>query len=159
VTSQNKTPKQTQLPQHQRKSRLTALVIDFTAVTLAMAPFAALIPLAAEWLRSGHFAWSFQRKYTVASDFYIGFPLVFVIMGLLAVYFAWPIARDRQTLGCYALRLKVTPDESIRGRFGLSQGLRRVFLGFIGLCSLPFMVRSSHGDLRATICGRTGITC
>jgi len=119
--------------------RFTAFVIDFVAVTLAMAPFAALIPLAAEWLRSGHFAWSFQRRYTIDSDFYLGVPLVFIMMGLLAVYFAWPIARGKQTLGCYTLRLKVTPDESIRRRFGLSQGLWRVFLGFIGLCSWPFI--------------------
>ena len=121
------------------KRRFAAFLIDFYVVMMTMTPFVALIPLAAEALRTGQFAWAFERKYTVDSDFYIAIPLVLVMMGLLAVYFAWPIGKGRQTVGCYLLRLKVTPDDASRGHFGLSRGLRRVFLGFIGLGSWPFI--------------------
>lgn len=121
------------------KRRFAAFVIDFYVAMMAMTPFAALIPLAAEAHRTGRFAWYFQRTYTVNSDFIIAIPLAFVMMGLLAVYFAWPIVNARQTIGCYLLGLKVAPVESTPRRFGMPRGLRRVFLGFIGLCSWPFI--------------------
>jgi hypothetical protein len=67
-------------------------------------------------------------------------------MALVALYFALPIvANGTQTLGCYLLRLKVTPSEQLDKRYGLAEGFKRVALGFIGLCTWPFMWALGRG--------------
>lgn len=82
------------------KRRFAAFFVDFYVALGATAPFLALIPLAVEAARTGTFAWSFERRYTVDSDWYLGIPLVLVAMAILALYFAWPVATNRQTIGC-----------------------------------------------------------
>jgi hypothetical protein len=120
--------------------RFVAFVIDFFIAMATTAPFFALVPLVVEAFRTGMFAWSFERTYTVTSDWYLAIPLSLVLMSLLVLYFAVPVTKGRQTVGCYLLRLKVVPGESeLGGRFGLSQALRRVVLAFIGLCSWPLI--------------------
>ncbi len=48
----------------------------------------------------------------VPSDWIIAISLFFVMLTLLMLYFALPIAKDRQTIGDYLMRLKVVPDQS-----------------------------------------------
>jgi uncharacterized RDD family membrane protein YckC len=119
--------------------RFFAFLVDFFVVMMTLAPVIVLIPLAAEGFRTGRFAWYFERKYIVASDRAIAIPLTLSLMMLMALYFALPIVRSKQTVGCYLLAVKVVPDTSDGRRFGLTDGLKRVALGFIGLCSWPFM--------------------
>jgi hypothetical protein len=114
-------------------------VIDFYIVILTISPFAALFPLMAEASRTGSFAWSFERKFTVPSDWYIGILLVLFTLTSMVLYFAFPVAMGTQTAGCYLLGLKVIPNLPGNGRLGLARGLRRVVLGFIGLCTWPFI--------------------
>ena len=119
--------------------RLAAFVIDFYIAMLCVSPIIALIPLAAEANRTGRLSWFFERNYTVSSDWYLGVPMVLFAMVLVACYFAVPISKRTQTVGCYLLGLKVVSTKSEDERIGLSRGLKRVFLGFIGLCSWPFV--------------------
>jgi len=119
--------------------RLAAFLLDFYIAMFCTAPIVALIPLTIEAIRTGKFAWFFERKYTVPSDWYVGVPLVLFTMAVVAAYFAVPIARRTQTVGCFLLGLKVIPATQEIDSIGLSRGLRRAFLGFIGLCSWPFM--------------------
>jgi RDD family protein len=128
------------------KRRFAAFFLDFYVALTSTAPFAALIPLAAEAVRTGSFAWSFKRRYTVDADWYLVVPMVLAEMALVALYFAWPVARNRQTVGCYLLRLRVVPAESSRARRSLALGFRRVTLGFIGLCTWPVMWLFGRGD-------------
>lgn len=126
--------------------RFLAFLVDFFVVMVTLAPVTALIPLAAEGFRTGRFSWYFERKYMVASDEGIAIPLTLSLMMLMALYFALPIVKSKQTVGCYLLAVKVVPDTSGGRRFGLSDGLKRVALGFIGLCSWPFMWLLGRGD-------------
>jgi len=129
------------------KRRFAAVVIDFFVATAVMAPFLGLVPLAIEASRTGTLVWAFERHYTVASDWYVVIPLTVIGMLALMLYFALPIVRDRQTIGCFLLRLKVTPGKSVLGgRFALPQALRRVVLAFIGLCSGPFIWLLGRGE-------------
>jgi uncharacterized RDD family membrane protein YckC len=126
--------------------RIAAFVIDFYIAMLCTAPIIALIPLTTEAIRTGKFSWFFERTYTVPSDWYVGIPLVLFTMALVAAYFAVPIGRRTQTVGCYLLGLKVVSTRQERNPIRLSRGLRRVFLGFIGLCSWPFMWLLGRGQ-------------
>jgi uncharacterized RDD family membrane protein YckC len=126
--------------------RLVAFLVDFCVAMLSIAPVVALIPLAAEALRTGRASWFFERKYAVPSDWLLGVPIVLFSMALVASYFAVPISRRTQTVGCYLLGLKVVSTKPADAPIGLSRGLRRVFLGFIGLCSWPFMWLLGRGE-------------
>lgn len=126
--------------------RFLAFMVDFLVVMMTLAPPMALIPLAAEAFRTGRFSWYFERRYMVTSDQGIAIPLTLSLMMLMALYFALPIVKSKQTVGCYLLAVKVVPDTSGGRRFGLSDGLKRVTLGFIGLCSWPFLWLLRRGD-------------
>jgi uncharacterized RDD family membrane protein YckC len=126
--------------------RFAAFIIDFYVAMISVAPFLALVPLTAEAFRTGKFSWFFERKYTVPSDWYLGVPLVLFMMALVAAYFAAPLARGRQTVGCYLLGLKVVATPTRSEPISFSHGLRRVFLGFVGLCTWPFMWLLGRGQ-------------
>jgi len=73
--------------------------------------------------------------------------MALVEFALLALYYAWPVARGRQTVGCFLLGLKVAPAATRKTPPDLALGLRRVVLAFAGLCSWPvlFILRGADG--------------
>jgi len=58
--------------------RFLSFVIDLDVVIIAQGSFLALVPLNLEARRTGHFAWSFARDYTLTADAYIFTPLALV---------------------------------------------------------------------------------
>ena len=125
------------------RRRLAAFVIDFVVIFCAIVPVATLIPLVAEAARTGTFAWTFTRDFSVWSDWLIGFLLGNGVFAGMLLYFAVPIVRGTQTVGCYLLRLKVVPVEGRQLR--LSSAVWRVILGYIALCMAPVTVWRGHG--------------
>jgi RDD family protein len=119
------------------KRRFGAFLIDFWFSLLVLAPLGALLPLFLEAERTGHFAWHFQRDYSVPSDVW-GLADVIGTLGLMVLYFVFPLTKGKQTVGCFLLRLKVTPPFSGRGSFTFRSALRRTWYEFQGLCSWVF---------------------
>lgn len=118
-----------------RKRRVLAFVIDFWFSLLTLSAVGALIPLALEAVRTGHFMWHFQRNYSVNTDGLAAL-LSLLFMALMVFYFAFPLTRGRQTVGCFIMRLKVTPPFGDEGRFTLRAALMRTFYAFTGLGSI-----------------------
>jgi hypothetical protein len=118
-----------------RKRRILAFVIDFWFSLLTLSAIGALLPLSLEAARTGHFAWHFQRNYSVSTDGLstVSIPLT---MALMILYFAFPLTRGRQTVGCFIMRLRVAPPFGEQGCFTLRAALRRTLYAFFGLCSL-----------------------
>lgn len=126
--------------------RFSAFLIDFFVVVAVLTPLVSLAPLTVEAFRTGTFVWAFERNYMVPSDWIIAISLFFVMLTLLMLYFALPIAKDRQTIGDYLMRLKVVPDQSAQVvDFGWRHAIRRAFL----LCCiwplLSLLVRRKDG--------------
>jgi hypothetical protein len=118
--------------------RAVASVVDGIFSALVLFSIAALVPLALEAIRTHHFAWRFERNYAVATDFGIGVPLVFITMGLIFLYFAYPLTLGKQTVGSYLLRIRVTPPFGDDGRFTFREAMRRTWYEFRGIASMPF---------------------
>ena len=115
------------------KRRVGAFAIDFFFALITVSAISSLIPLAVEAVRTGHFAWQFQRDYPAAIDG-IAALLVPITMAVIFIYFAWPLMKGSQTIGCFITGLKVTPPFGDVGRFTFSEAVRRTFYEFRGLC-------------------------
>jgi uncharacterized RDD family membrane protein YckC len=118
-----------------RKRRVFAFVIDFWFSLLTLAAVGALFPLAIEAARTDHFAWHFQRNFSVNTDGLAAL-LSLLFMALMVLYFAFPLTRGRQTVGCFIMRLRVTPPFGNEGCFTLRAALMRTFYAFVGLASI-----------------------
>jgi hypothetical protein len=118
-----------------RGRRILAFLIDFWFSLLTLSSVGALIPLWLEATRTGHFVWHFQRNYAVNTD---GLSAVssLLFMALIILYFAFPLTRGRQTVGCFIMRLRVTPPFGDEGRFTFRAAVKRTFYAFMGLTSL-----------------------
>lgn len=130
--------------------RATAFLIDFYFSLMTLSSVGALIPLWLEAARTGHFAWSFERDYGVMTDPVFSLPIVFITMGLMFFYFAFPLTRGRQTVGCFVMRLKVTPPFGDEGCFTLREAVRRTWYEFKGLCMWPFWVKRGTDSMGRT---------
>ncbi len=115
------------------KRRAVAFMIDFSFSLMVLASLEALIPLWLEAHRTGHFSWSFERDYAVTSDSVIGIPATLFVLGLMICYFAFPLTRARPTVGCFIMRLRVSPPFGNEGRFTFREAFRRTFYEFEGL--------------------------
>jgi len=123
--------------------RFLAFIIDFLSSLTIVATFGGLLVLWIEATRTGHFSWHFARDYSVPSDEILALPLVLLSMVLMWLYFTWPLTKGRQTLGCFILRLKVTPPFGDRGAFTFREAIRRTWYEFQGLCS-PLRIREGR---------------
>jgi uncharacterized RDD family membrane protein YckC len=120
------------------RRRISAFLIDFWFSLTMLSAIWALIPLCLEANRTGKFQWYFKRDYLVSTDNQFVIPGVFAYMALMFLYFAFPLIRGKQTVGCFIMRLQVLPPFGDRGRFTLRQALRRTFYEFFGLSNVLF---------------------
>jgi hypothetical protein len=118
--------------------RFLSNMIDGTIVIGGTSCVAAIIPLAIEAHRVGHFEWSFQRDYIVSTDSVVMVPLVLFSLMDLFFYFVYPLAKGKQTIGEYVTRVKVAPPFGDEGRFTWRGAMRRVFYSMAGLCLWPY---------------------
>jgi hypothetical protein len=118
------------------RRRFLAFIIDFLFSLAIVTSFGGMLSLWVESVRTGHFSWHFARDYSVPTDDIFALPLVFLAMGLMFFYFVLPLMKGRQTIGCFILRLRVTPPFGDRGVFTFREALKRTWYEFKGLCSL-----------------------
>jgi uncharacterized RDD family membrane protein YckC len=117
------------------KRRVLAFLIDFWLSLMVVSSVGALIPLSLEAMRTGHFAWQFQRNYSANTDGLAALASL-IFMALMVAYFAFPLTRGRQTVGDFIAGLKVTPSFGDAGRFTFKAALVRTFYAFWGACSV-----------------------
>lgn len=115
--------------------RFLAFIIDFLFSLTIVSTFGGMLSLWIEGVRTGHFSWHFARDYFVPNDEILAIPFVLLSMALMLFYFAWPLTKGRQTVGCFILRLKVTPPFGDTGAFTFREAIRRVWYEFKGLGS------------------------
>jgi hypothetical protein len=126
------------------KRRFGAFLIDFYFSILVIASFGAILPLSLEAVRTGHFTWHFVRDYSVPADAWI-LPGIVVGMGAMFAYFVLPLAKGKQTVGCFVMRLQILPPFGDAGSFTLREAVRRTYYEFKGLSILRKLDRDSHG--------------
>jgi uncharacterized RDD family membrane protein YckC len=111
---------------------------------LASITLVALVPLWLEAARTGHFTWHFQRDYAVSTDGVFALPSVLGFLALMVLYFVFPLTRGKQTVGCFIMRLKVTPPFGDGGCFTFPNALKRTYYEFSGLAT--FLTRKWDRD-------------
>lgn len=121
-----------QVPSMRR--RFCAFLLDFWFALLTLSGIFGILPVLLEAQRTGVFQWHFERDYGTASD-WVNVAAVFVFMGAILLYFALPLTRRKQTVGCWVLRLATTSPGGDVVYLPLSTALRRVIKEFMGLCS------------------------
>jgi len=119
-----------------RRRRIAAFFIDFWFVLLTLSGPDALVPLWLEATRTGHFVWHFQRNHAVNGDVTYSFVSALIFAALTFLYFAFPLTRGSQTVGCFVMRIKVTPPFGDGGRFTFGAALRRTWSELIGMREL-----------------------
>jgi uncharacterized RDD family membrane protein YckC len=112
--------------------RVAAFLVDFYFALATILPITVLVALALEARRTGHFAWMFDRPYSVPSDVWliIAVPLDLTFTFL---YFALPLTRGRQTVGCFLLQTKVLPRSDSERRLTWNQAIWRTYDELRGL--------------------------
>ncbi len=113
--------------------RIVAVLVDFYFGVITIAGMSAMIELALEARRTGHFAWSFERHYSVTSDLAFGIPLLLLDMAVLILYFVFPLTQGKQTFGCFVTGIKVTPPFGLEGKFTWRGAFRRRWYEFRAL--------------------------
>lgn len=116
------------------KRRAAAFFIDFLFSLTVLSSITALLPLWLEARRTGHFSWQFERNYSVGSDITIP-PTVLFVMVMMFLYFVLPLTRDKQTMGCFVMRLKVSPPFGTTGCFTLRDASRRLGYVLLGMAT------------------------
>lgn len=119
-----------------RRRRIASFMIDSWFSLLTLSGIGALVPLALEAARTGHFVWHFERPYAISTDGVFELPSVLIFMTLMLLYFVFPLTRGKQTVGCFIMRLKTTPPFGDGGRFTFRAALNRTFYEFRGLTSV-----------------------
>jgi hypothetical protein len=103
-----------------------------------------IVPIALEGLRTKQFAWYFERDYLTRTDTWVGTPLIVVTMGLIFLYFAYPLVRGRQTIGDYLMQIQIVRMDATT-RFSMKEACSRTWFGFRGLCGWPLSLLRGEG--------------
>ncbi len=110
-----------------------AYAIDLFAATLIIPAFLAVPLLLVEANRTGTFRWAFERSELVPTDVLVGLPLLLLGVVLLNLYFAIPVVRGAQTLGCHLLGIRIVDFDG--DRVSLGRAVVRSFLAFVAACA------------------------
>lgn len=117
--------------------RALSFLIDFFIFVMAVSSVTAIIPLAVEAHRVGHFEWSFARDFEVPTDSIISL-LTFMFLIVFFLYAVYPLTKGKQTIGEYTMRIKVLPPLGVERRFTWGEAVKRIFYSMIGACFWPY---------------------
>jgi hypothetical protein len=114
--------------------RFFAFLFDCWFLLLTVAGASSLIHLLLEAQRSGTFRWHYERKSGSASDG-ADAALILINLTVMFMYFVVPLARRRQTVGCWLFRLATVSAGGSVLYLPFSTALWRTFMEFRGLIS------------------------
>lgn len=113
--------------------RFAAFWLDFLLVVAATAPVFGILPTVTEWLRTGVFAWNFERTESAPGDAFLAFGDLLPMLAAIAFYFAWPLMRRMPTPGTCIMGYQIIADDE--QPLPLVTALKRTAFGFIAACS------------------------
>lgn len=121
--------------------RFAAFCLDFLIAIMVASPIMGILPVIAEWKRTGVFKWSFERNTPVASDSLLSLATFILALVTLIFYFSLPILRHRPSPGTCILGYQVVPEEGTS--LNLARASLRTLAGFIAVCGAvaAFVVR------------------
>ena len=115
--------------------RFVAFWLDFALAMSIVTPVAGILPVIAEWRRTGVFEWSFERDAPAAGDL----PTVMLAttfgFAALLFYYAVPVFRGRPSPGACIVGYQVVPVDGKPLTF--RRALLRTLLGFVAVCGAP----------------------
>ncbi len=116
--------------------RWLAFWMDFVLGIMAIAPILGLIPMCAEWNRTGVFAWNFERMTPQTGDKLD--IAVTTLIGMIAIlaFYAFPLYRNRPSPGSCIAGYQVTVVGEVP--LTLRQSLFRTLLGFVAAAT-PYL--------------------
>ncbi len=125
--------------------RWLAFWMDFVLGIMAVAPILGLIPMCAEWNRTGVFAWSFERTIPQTGDKLDIAVTTLIGVASILVFYALPLYRHRPSPGSCIAGYQVT----VVGEnpLTLRQSLLRTLLGFVAAATpylAPFLKRNGR---------------
>ncbi|MCU1285673.1 MAG: hypothetical protein JWO13_2023 [Acidobacteriales bacterium] len=112
--------------------RFCCFWLDFFLIMFVLSPVIGMIPMALEYVRTGQFAWQFERDYLTTYDKVLAAPAVLSMMAMIFMYFAYPMMKGKQTPGEFLLGMRL--EQLNEEQSGLKQASLRTFLSFIALC-------------------------
>jgi hypothetical protein len=118
--------------------RFWAFILDFFFSVTVLSSFLALGPLCLEAQRTGNFQWQFERDYSVPLD-WLAWPLAFLMLVILFLYFCYPLTKGRPTVGGYLLRL-VVAEKGKPVALPWPKAIKRVLWALLGFCVWPFTI-------------------
>ena len=122
--------------------RFVAFWLDFMISMMAAGPIAGILPVLAEWRRTGTFEWAFERDAPARGDLLLTWAAFGISAITLLFYFAWPLVRRKPSPGACIIGYQVIPDEGTS--LNLGQAVLRTLLGFIAASTAyiaPFVAR------------------
>ncbi len=118
--------------------RFLSFAIDFYLTVFVEGSFMALVPLAFEAKRTGRFAWSFVREYSVSTDPYVFVPLGLFAVLSLPVYIGLAMTKGWPSVGEFLTGILVRPTAGQLQNFNWSSVFRRMFWAGIGAGLWPY---------------------
>jgi hypothetical protein len=108
--------------------RLAAFWLDFFLAMMTVSPILGLLPVLAEWRRTGVFAWSFERTSPAPGDGLVFAVMFAIAIPALALYYTWPLVRGRPTPGACIMGYQIVGNNG--PTLTLGAALRRTLWGF-----------------------------
>jgi uncharacterized RDD family membrane protein YckC len=135
--------------------RLAAFLLDIWFFLFVIGGIGSLPSLLLEAQRTGTFQWHFERSYSVPADD-LELVLVFVYLALMVLYFVLPLAKRRQTMGCWICRLATVSANGSVLNLPISTAAWRVYMEFSGLIHLIRTVKETDTEGRTWYDRETG---
>lgn len=124
--------------------RFAAFWLDFLIAMMVAGPMIGILPVIAEWKRTGVFKWSFERNTPAVSDSLLSLTTFILALVILILYFSLPLLRHRPSPGTCILGYQVVPEEGTSLNF--ARASLRTLAGFIAVCIAfaAFVGRREH---------------
>jgi hypothetical protein len=108
--------------------RMSAFWLDFILAMTAVGAVLGILPMFAEWRRTGVFAWNFERTTSAPGDGLLFVCLFVLAVPALALYYAWPLVRRRPSPGACIMGYQIVADEGVTLTW--EAALKRTLLGW-----------------------------
>jgi hypothetical protein len=118
--------------------RFLSFIIDLYLLVFIEGSFVALVPLAFEANRTGHFAWSFAREYSVAADSYLVRSLAILMFLSFLAYIGLTMSKGIPSVGEFLTGIIVRPTGSDLQKFDWRLALKRMFWAGLGTAFWPY---------------------
>jgi uncharacterized RDD family membrane protein YckC len=115
--------------------RYVAFWLDFILAMTGISPIVGLIPMTAEWRRTGVFEWTVERGSPAPGYWLMTTVSVLLVFVVLLFYYACPLMLRRPSPGACILKYQVISENG--ATLSLGNAAVRALVGFIAVASFP----------------------